>query len=165
MRKLQLIQFQAIARLADRQAEEDVRREFGMKLAETRIICMVGAVDIYPFKVLTTKARFDKGHASRTVACLVAKGFMVSEVDTENQRATLLRLTTAGRRLYREIVAIAVQRNEQWMKSLPEGERDGLTRALSTLYGALGRLDTAEMDEISTPAVAKRQRTVRRTRH
>jgi DNA-binding MarR family transcriptional regulator len=157
-------QFQIVARFAERQAEREIPQECGVRLIEARIICMVGSVDTCPFKVLTTSGGLDKGHASRTVTGLVGKGLMVSETDMDNQRATLLHLTTAGLRFYRKLIAIAVKRNERWLAALPADERDGLTRALSTLYRTAARFGPEEFTEMCSRPSERRKRIARRTR-
>ncbi len=131
---LSQFQLHLLARLSERKAEAEVQRELGVRLIEAHIIGMVGALDACPFKSLTTYGQLDKGYASRLVAALVGKGLMVSEMDREDQRAILLRLTSAGRQLYREIIAAAEHRNERWLAVLAVDERDGLQRALATLF-------------------------------
>ncbi len=162
--KLAQLQFLVVARAAERQAEVEIQRDTDMKLIETRILGMVGSVDSCPFKILTISGNFDKGHASRTVSALVGKGLMSSEADAGNKRATVLRLTTAGKRVYRQIVAEAVRRNELWLSVLPAAEREGLTRALATLYRAAAKYGPDEFRRLCEHAAERRAKKARSNR-
>jgi DNA-binding MarR family transcriptional regulator len=162
--ELAQIQFMVVAGSMARQAEVEVLQDSGIRLIESRIIYMVGSVDACPFKVLTIFGDFDKGHASRTVTALVAKGLMTSEADSRNKRATLLRLTPAGKRLYREIIADAVRRNERWLGVLPADERNGFTRALAALYRAAASFGPDEFRKQCTIAPERRPGKVRSPR-
>ena len=161
---LSQFQFHLLARLSERKAEGEMQKGFGVRLFEARIICMVGSVEACPFKVLTTFGQFEKGYASRAVAALVRRGLMVSETDTVDQRATVLRLTKAGEKLHREIIAEAVRRDERWLAGLPAKERDGLKRALATLFRLSIGVGPEEFGAEWRPPAASRSRTTHRLR-
>lgn len=132
-RRLEIYQLQLLARVTERQAEAGLERLFGLRVLESRVIAIVATAGATPFKQLVASGQFDKGYASRLVAGLVKKGLILSEVDPEDLRATILRLTAKGQRLFLNIHELATRHNELWLSTLSKAERAAFKAALARL--------------------------------
>ena len=81
-------------------------REFGITIAEWRVIAHVGGrAKKMSANVVAVEASLDKVKVSRAVAGLVAQGLLRQEQDPGDRRAYRLALTAAGRRAYHAVVA------------------------------------------------------------
>jgi len=75
------------------------------------------------FKTTYTRANLEKSNASRLATQLLEKGLLEKRDDPSDQRSFYLALTPAGQKLYRELYADALARNERWMAVLSEEQR------------------------------------------
>jgi DNA-binding MarR family transcriptional regulator len=137
-------QFHLVSRLSERRAEEEMQQVFGLRLRETRIIGMVGSYGEMPFRILTTHGHFEKGHASRLITALARKGLIRNELNPKDKRANTLRLTSAGKVLYRRISTFASKSNDRWLAVLPKEQHEALSHALTTLMQLLSDAEPEE---------------------
>jgi DNA-binding MarR family transcriptional regulator len=153
------IQFHLVSRLSERRAEKDVWQAFGLHLRETRIIGIVGSQGSLPFGFLTTRGHFEKGHASRLVAALARKGLVRNEINPQDQRANVLRLTPKGEDLYTQILAFARKTNQRWSAGLSMVQRQALREALDALMKSL--CEAEESGKATQAGAARRPRAAR----
>ncbi len=85
----------------------------------------------------------DKVRVSRAAARLVASGRIAADADMADRRRQLLILTSAGRRIYREIVPLALDREERLLEVLDASERQSLDRLLAKLQAKAAELAPA----------------------
>jgi len=83
----------------------------------------------------------DKMQVSRAVARLEAAGLVARDADPDDRRARVLRLTTAGRALFRRIAPLAQAREAFLLDALDDAERDVLDRAIDKLNARARLLD------------------------
>src|SRR5215468_3760088 len=98
-------------------------RKFGLRMMEVGILIMIGGSGPLSFKTTYTKANLEKSNASRLATRLLEKGLLEKREDPSDQRSFFLALTPAGWKLYRELYADALARNERWMAVLSEEQR------------------------------------------
>ena len=82
------------------------------------------------------RTTLDKMQASRAVRALEEAGHLKREPDPDDGRGQLLRLTAAGRALYRRIVPVVQAREAYLLEGLADDERAALERAID---GVLAR--------------------------
>lgn len=116
-------------------------RRFGIRLAEWRVIDALHAGSgrisaIHISRWLKT----DKAWVGRSVARLIAAGYVRSERDPSHRRRRLLALTRNGQRAYAAIAAAARQRNENLLRALTSAERSALERILGKLQARAAAL-------------------------
>jgi DNA-binding MarR family transcriptional regulator len=144
-----------LSNVSERLIETRYRRKFGLRMVEVGIIAEVGASGPLSFKNTYIKTDLDKSNASRLAARLLENGLLKKRVDPGDQRSFFLTLTPAGEKLYGELYADALARNQQWMGALTKKQRveflsclDLLTRhTRELLQEELNAPGTAEMLE------------------
>ena len=98
-------------------------RKFGLRMMEVGILIMVGGSGPLSFKTTYTRANLEKSNASRLATQLLEKGLLEKREDPSDQRSFYLALTPAGEKLYQELYADALARNDRWMAVLSEEQR------------------------------------------
>lgn len=108
-------------------------RKFGITLLEWRAIGMLAGFAPLSLKELASRAGLDKSYASRTVANMTERGWVVSERDDNDGRGVMLRLSESGEALYRKVFPDAVSRNERMLSLLKPAQRRQLIELLTLL--------------------------------
>jgi DNA-binding MarR family transcriptional regulator len=103
-------------------------RHFGVRLAEWRVIDALHAGDgRISANHISRWLKTDKAWVGRSVARLVAAGYVRSEDDPTHRRRRLLALTKKGQQIYVAIAA-ARRRNQNLLRALAPAERSALDR-------------------------------------
>jgi DNA-binding MarR family transcriptional regulator len=109
-------------------------RRFGVRLAEWRVIDALHAGSgRISANHISRWLQTDKAWVGRSVARLVAAGYVRSQRDPAHRRRRLLALTAKGERTYASIAAAARRRNQNLLATLTPAERDALERILGKL--------------------------------
>lgn len=82
----------------------------------------------------------DKMAVSRAVAGLEARGLLRREIDADDRRHRILRLTAGGRAMFRKIAPMAQARETFLLEALDDDERRVLDRAIDKLTAQARRL-------------------------
>ncbi len=98
-------------------------------------------------KGIITMTIMDKSRVTRAIDGLAAKKLLVREACSEDKRATLLRLTSEGARIYEKIAAMACNVQRRFCTSLSEAEQSVLDRVLVKLDGALTQLEAEHAED------------------
>ena len=102
---------------------------FGLSIPEWRIVAVLAANPGLSAAEVTARTAMDKVAVSRAVATLLAAG--------------RLRRTTAGARVYAQVVPMALDYERQLVAPLSKGERATLDRVLRVLLGRAVELGPA----------------------
>lgn len=86
------------------------------------------------------RTTLDKVSVSRALARLEGKGLVERSDDPADRRSDLIRLTAAGRALYRKIVPTVRAREQFLLDALEPAERDALDAALGKLLARARQL-------------------------
>jgi DNA-binding MarR family transcriptional regulator len=121
------------------------RHKFGLRMLEVGILITVGGSGPLSFKTTYTKTNLEKSNASRLATQLLEKGLLEKREDPADQRSFYLALTPAGQKLYRELYADALGRNERWMAVLPKKQRTVFLSCLEMLTQHMRKLLQEEM--------------------
>jgi DNA-binding MarR family transcriptional regulator len=109
-------------------------RRFGVRLAEWRVIDALHAGGgRISANHISRWLKTDKAWVGRSVARLVAAGYVRSRPDPAHRRRRLLALTRKGQQTYAAIAAAARKRNENLLRVLTPSERSALERILGKL--------------------------------
>ena len=122
------------------------RRKFGLRMMEVGILIMVGGSGPLSFKTTYTRANLERSNASRLATQLLEKGLLEKRDDPSDQRSFYLVLTPAGEKLYRELYADALARNEQWTAVLSDEQRAVFLTCLEMLTQHMRMLLQEETD-------------------
>jgi DNA-binding MarR family transcriptional regulator len=122
-----------LSTLSERLIGTRYRQEFGLRMVEVGILIMVGGSGPLSFKSTYTNASLEKSNASRLAARLLEKGLLEKRVDPADQRSFYLALTAAGQKLYRDLYADALARNEKWIGVLSQKQRAAFLSCLDLL--------------------------------
>ena len=126
--RLSVLANQVSGQLARRYEER-----FGLSIPQWRVVAVLGRESPLSAVELAERAVMDKVTVSRAVAALVADGRVARSTDRADRRRSLLRLTRAGRAVYRRIVPLARAYERELIGALGRRDRQELDRLLSRL--------------------------------
>ncbi len=106
------------------------RKQFGLKVAEWRLIAILAETGNQTPLMLGERTRMDKISVSRAAAALIARGFLIAENNPQDGRSHLLSLTETGVILYDEIAPLALATEAQLFSELTRKERGTLDKLL-----------------------------------
>ena len=136
-RTLASIRLHLLAHISERVHEREYRKNFGLNLAQCRIIGIIGSHDRPSFRKVCEELALHKAHVSRLVSQLVAKGLVSRHVPEHDQRMAELSLTAAGKAVNVRLYAAAVALNNEWLEVLSVGQRAGFAIMLDMLTAQL----------------------------
>ena len=114
---------------------------FGLTIAQWRIVAVLGHESDLSAVEVAKRTVMDKVSVSRAVAALESDGRLIRRVDSSDRRRSLLRLSAAGRAVYREIVPLARSYEMQLLSTLTARERTALDDLLTRLTQQASVLD------------------------
>lgn len=103
---------------------------FRLSIPQWRLIATVAEADGMSQVVIAGRTRMDKVTVSRAAIALVERGLLARELNPEDGRSRLLRLTDAGRSLYEMIVPEALKIERQILAQLDPREVTALVATL-----------------------------------
>lgn len=114
---------------------------FDLKLPEWRIMAILGRNPNLTASQIVDISQMDKVAISRAVKRLVAMGRLTATDDPDDARRQRLNLSEAGRKIYEQIVPLALGVEEKLLARMSEDERAALQDAITRLSQAAARLD------------------------
>ena len=109
------------------------RGRFALEIPEWRVMATVGQRPGCTAQQVAASTRMHKTRVSRAIAELQRRGLITRAAAARDRREMRLRLSSAGRRLYRELVPLALARERALLQCLSVAERRGLLAALARL--------------------------------
>lgn len=117
-------------------------RQFGLSMAEWRILSVVAHAHEMSFSQLVVAAATDKGSLSRMLRNLQERGLLTLRTEgAGSRRKVTCTVSPAGKKLYKQVMPIARQRQAQMLLQLTAQERRVLYGALHKLRAACGPQD------------------------
>lgn len=107
----------------------------GLQRAEWRMLALIGEQPVCTAADLVRRASMDAVAVHRAVGQLIARGLVLRGTSPSDRRVKPLRLSAAGRRVYRDVVPVARGLERQVLGSLPVDEARALQSALDRLMG------------------------------
>jgi DNA-binding MarR family transcriptional regulator len=117
--------------------------QFGVNVAEWRILTVLAEHHRLQASDVGQIVRMDKVKVSRAVASLVERGLLLRTPSKEDGRASDLRLSAAGKRLYRQIVPRALAWEQSLVEPLTAREQETLFRIFEKLEARVAMLEDA----------------------
>lgn len=145
--------FSLISRMLSQQMLVYVRREFGLNLAEYRILTVLGENRSASIKDIAAGTQFDKAQVVRAVASLTRRGLATHAVDGRDRRLRAVKLTPAGRSMLARTLPFTTGRQKRLERALTAAELRTLWKALAVL------LEQAQVmldEELKVPGKRKR---------
>lgn len=127
-----------LANLASKMSEEFApvyQQQSGLSIPQWRILFNLAQFGQSNAKALCEQASMDKSTVSRAIKALIDKDYVMSLVNSDDKRASLLKLTDQGMSLYQKLAPAALA----WEKSLLEVLSND---EYQTLLNCLDKLDS-----------------------
>ncbi|MAY45645.1 MAG: MarR family transcriptional regulator [Rhodobacteraceae bacterium] len=121
---------QRLAGLSSRIALLGLKPRFDLNTHDWRAMAVLDFLGVAPLHVLAKRAGVQKSQMSRTVSVLEDRGFIAREANPDDKRSVNLRLTPAGQKLVRDVLAASRERNRHMLTELTQEERCELMRLM-----------------------------------
>ncbi len=115
---------------------------FGLTIPQWRIVAILGHDPDLSAVEVAKRTVMDKVSVSRAVTALESDGRLIRRVDSSDRRLSRLRLSAAGRAVYREIVPLARSYEMRLMSTLTASERTAFNDLLTRLTQQASALNT-----------------------
>jgi len=144
-----------------------VEREFGLNLAEYRVLITLANRDAPSIRDIAADSAMDKAHVTRALANLIARGLVTQAADQGDRRLRVVGLTAAGRATIMAAQPFSIGRQERLERCLTASELRVLWKALSVLSDEADRMLAEEEKkgahrqlaaELSTPLSPRNKR-------
>ena len=117
---------------------EIYRARFGLDIPEWRVMATVGPERGCTAQHIARSTRMHKTRVSRAIAHLEKRGLMTRVTNSADRREMELRLTRAGRRVYAELVPLALERENSLLACMSREQLRAFTAGLDCLETFLG---------------------------
>jgi DNA-binding MarR family transcriptional regulator len=122
-----------INKLSDKGSADDYAADFDLPVGEARCLAAIGSFAPLSIVDLAARANLDKGQASRAAQALVDRGLVRKQASDTDGRGVVLTPTASGQRLWKKVMALIAQRNEDIFGCLSVTEQKQLARMLDRL--------------------------------
>ena len=120
---------------------EVYRARFGLRIAEWRVMAVLGDAGALTQRDLTAATLMDKVAVNRACKELEDRGLAARTANERDGRSHHLELTADGRAMYGRIMPLAVEMERQLFDAFSPEERQTFRRLLERLRAAAGDLD------------------------
>jgi DNA-binding MarR family transcriptional regulator len=122
---------------------------FGLTIPEWRVMAVLAANPGLSAAEVTARTAMDKVAVSRAVAALLAVGRLRRTTAKADRRRTHLELTPAGKRVYSQVVPMALDYERHLVAPLSNKDRQALDRLLRILLGRAVELGPAHPESLT----------------
>ena len=126
-----------LAERASRSLSQVYAERFGISVPEWRVLATLAERPGLTASAVTGLTNLDKVKVSRAVAELHERGLLLRQASRSDRRATDLRLSASGARLFTRIAPLAAQWEAELLNVLNDSERTQLFDLLTRLEKAL----------------------------
>jgi DNA-binding MarR family transcriptional regulator len=135
-------------RIADALAQQTLlysRREFGLNLAEHRIVAVLSQSDALSIREIAEHTQLDKAHATRALTDLIGRGLATRVVDAQDRRLRVVRLTSTGRSIANTTGPFIRERQERLEGSVSAADLRVFDKVLAVMTAEAERMLAEEM--------------------
>jgi DNA-binding MarR family transcriptional regulator len=122
-----------VAKLLDRKTTRMLAEEFGLSVAEWRVLAQLATCENSSVRDLAEQAWVDRAEVSRATASLVKRGYVKRHENPEDRRGPLLSSTKQGQALFRKIKPRRTAFHRSLLSKLERSQVAALEKALLTL--------------------------------
>lgn len=130
-----------LANLASKMSEQFApvyQQQSDLSIPQWRILFNLAQFGQSNAKALCEQAAMDKSTVSRAIKALIGKHYIVSLVDPDDKRASLLKLSEQGVSLYQQLAPAALAWEQNLLEVLSQTEYQVLLSCLDKLNAQLG---------------------------
>lgn len=109
------------------------QRRFGLDIPQWRVMATVGSRQDCTAQYIAASTRMHKTRVSRAIAELEARDLIERVSSVQDRRERQVRLTKTGRRIYTELVPLALEREASLLECLAPQQLAGFLTGLETL--------------------------------
>ncbi len=125
---------------------EAYRARFGLRIAEWRVMAVLGDAGALTQRDLTEATLMDKVAVNRACKELEDRGLAARTANERDGRSHHLELTDAGREMHGGIMPLALEMEARMFEGFSTEERETFRSLLARLRAAAGDLDHDELD-------------------
>lgn len=114
------------------------RERFGLEIPEWRVLVTVAPEGGCTAQQIAASTRMHKTRVSRAIAYLLANDLIERAPNADDRREMPLRLTKAGRRMYSQLMPLALERERALLACMSKEELRGFVAALDRLENFFG---------------------------
>ena len=107
-----------------------IRRRYHRPIAEWRTMAVLGSHGTLSASEIVGLSGIDKVNVSRAIQGLRKAGLLRRDIDGEDRRRALLRLTERGKEAFRTLVPLVLKREAELLAGLSAQERTTLFRLM-----------------------------------
>jgi len=123
---------------------EAYRDKFALSVTEWRIMAVLGEYPGASADEVSVKIQIEKSIVSRNLQKLLKRHLVVRAVDESDRRRQNLTLTKTGKDVYRQIIPVSYDYEDQLLKCFNKQERKLLDGLIDRLYA---HADTIELED------------------
>ncbi len=130
-----------LAKLASKMSEQFApvyQQQSDLTIPQWRILFNLAQFGQSNARALCEQAAMDKSTVSRAIKALIEKHYVVSLVDPDDKRASLLKLSEQGVSLYQKLAPAALAWEQNLLEVLSQTEYQALLSCLDKLNAQLG---------------------------
>lgn len=150
---------QRLAGVSTRIALLDIKPMFDLNIHDWRALAVLDYLGAAPLQVLAQRAGVQKSQMSRTTAMLEERNLIEREDNPHDKRSTLLKLTSEGKAVVRQVLDASHERNKRMLAYLSQDERvllmqlmEKVTRGSLELLAEMKGLTSAEGHQPPAPS-------------
>jgi DNA-binding MarR family transcriptional regulator len=132
--------FHMISRALGQQMLAHVGREYGLNIAEYRIMTVLANHKKPSIKDIAAHTDLDKAHVTRALANLARRGLASQKIDTRDRRLREVRLTPAGMAMIDDLDGYVSARQKRLERRLTKSELDTLWHVMAALSDEIDRM-------------------------
>jgi len=126
------------------------RREFGIGLAEGRLMYVLGYESVLTARRAAEITGIDKGATSRALAGLQRRGLVHLAIDPADTRQRMIRFTKSGQALYDRLIVASLERERKLLAIFTQEEARTLATLLKRLHAHVSISRTARSGQTRT---------------
>jgi len=138
--------FSAISRALAQHTLLYVEREFGLNLAEYRVLTVLADQDRPSIRDIASHTQMDKAQVTRALADMIGRGLVTQIVDPGDRRLRVVKMTPAATAIMAKTLPFMIERQARLEACLSASELRVLWKALSVLSDEASRMIAEAQD-------------------
>jgi DNA-binding MarR family transcriptional regulator len=147
-----------LAKLLDRRLARLVGDQFGLALAEYRVLAQITMRPRSTVRAVAARTFVDKAQVSRAVAVLEEQGLIARTMSGTDRRSPEFTATRSGRTLMNRIIPLRQAQERELAQHLGRGDLNAITGSFQVL---IDRLAESANDHESEPTATQRRDAIR----
>lgn len=124
---------------------------YGLAIPEWRVIAVLAKRPGLSATEVAQRTAMDKVAVSRAVSSLLEASRIQRDIDGDDRRRSVLRLTDAGKAVYEDVAPQALAYEQRLLGGLRRDERDALDRLLARMEQLTSLAERAERAALTSP--------------